>query len=76
MVAMGCLKNKILGPFFMNEVQGCGSTRVTNGQHSCMYDDVIRHCCGIESAMRSPSRSVKSLVVNEARLLTYHKNEH
>ena len=28
--AMGYLKDEISGPFFMNEVQGCG-TKLTNG---------------------------------------------
>ena len=31
MVAMGCLKNDISGPFFMNS-KGCG-TKLMNSQH-------------------------------------------
>ena len=54
----------------MNEVQGCG-TKLTNGQYSCMYDDVRV----LQNRLRNGIAVSVRGVVNEARLLTYHKNE-
>jgi len=84
-VAMGCLKNEISGPF---EVQGCGTKlmnwltfvhvqrRTSNASRQRLQQDPTH---SLETPLRNQpcngiTVSVKS-VVNEARLLTYHKNE-